>query len=144
MAIYRFIYPVRLTPDNKDGGYVVTCRDLPEAITQGNSVKQCLIEATDCLEEALAGRIRCEETIPLPSDCLEGEYPVNVPLQTAMKAALALAMKEAGTSKFDLAQQLHVAEKEISHLLDPQQNTNLPEMERALAALGRYAELLVV
>ena len=31
--MYCFVYSVSLTPDTTDGGYVVTCRDLPEAIT---------------------------------------------------------------------------------------------------------------
>ena len=29
----RFSFPASLTPDPDDGGYVVTFRDLPEAIT---------------------------------------------------------------------------------------------------------------
>ncbi|MBE9218139.1 type II toxin-antitoxin system HicB family antitoxin [Dolichospermum flos-aquae] len=33
----RFVYPTLLTADEKDGGFVVIFRDLPEAITQGNS-----------------------------------------------------------------------------------------------------------
>ena len=31
-------------PDRKDGGFVVTCRDLPEAITQGNTVEGALTD----------------------------------------------------------------------------------------------------
>lgn len=31
----RFVYPALLTADEKDGGFVVTFRGLPEAITQG-------------------------------------------------------------------------------------------------------------
>jgi len=53
----RFTYPATLTPDKKDGGYVVTFRDLSEAITQGDTIKECLTEAADCLEEAIAARI---------------------------------------------------------------------------------------
>lgn len=53
----RFTYAVKLTPDQDDGGYVVTCRDLPEAITQGNTVEEALAEAADCLEEAIAARL---------------------------------------------------------------------------------------
>jgi hypothetical protein len=41
----NFAFPVQLTPDTDDGGYVVTFRDLPEAITQGDSVSECLTEA---------------------------------------------------------------------------------------------------
>ncbi|HHQ41620.1 MAG TPA: type II toxin-antitoxin system HicB family antitoxin, partial [Chromatiales bacterium] len=55
--MYRFAYPARLTPDKQDGGYVVTFRDVPEAITQGDDLEGALREAADCLEEAIAGYI---------------------------------------------------------------------------------------
>jgi predicted RNase H-like HicB family nuclease len=34
----RFVYPATLTPDTKDGGFVVTFADVPEAIMQGENV----------------------------------------------------------------------------------------------------------
>ncbi len=34
--------PVTLTPDKKDGGFVATFMDIPEAITQGDTVAQAL------------------------------------------------------------------------------------------------------
>ncbi len=144
MGLYQFNYPVLLTPDNKEGGFVVTSRDLPEAITQGDTLEECLTEAADCLEEAMASRIRCNENIPTPSDRKEGEYPVNIPMQTAMKVALYMAMKDVGISIAELARQLNVDEKEIHRLLDPQYEINLPAMERALAVLGKSPELRVV
>jgi antitoxin HicB len=52
---------------------VVTCRDLPEAITQGDSVGDALVEAADCLEEAIAARIDDDRDIPLPSALKRGE-----------------------------------------------------------------------
>jgi hypothetical protein len=41
----QFKYAVKLTPDTNDGGYVVTCRDLPETISQGESTQEALTEA---------------------------------------------------------------------------------------------------
>ena len=58
----KIIYPVKLTKQN-EGGYLVTFPDLPEAITQGKSIADALIEANDCLEEAIANRI--EMKLPL-------------------------------------------------------------------------------
>lgn len=55
-------YPVTLTPLD-EGGYLVTFPDFPEAITEGNSKEEALIEATDCLEEVIANRI--EMGIPM-------------------------------------------------------------------------------
>lgn len=54
-SMLRFTYPVKLTRDRKDGGYVVTCRDLPEAITQGDSLKAALAEAKGALQAAIEG-----------------------------------------------------------------------------------------
>ena len=90
----RFSFPATLTADLDDGGYVVTFRDLPEAITQGDSVAVALQEASDCIEEAIAARIGDRLDIPEPSDIQENEYLVTVPMQTALKAAVNLAMEE--------------------------------------------------
>ena len=139
----QFTYPVTLTPDKEDGGFVVTCRDLPEAITQGDTIEECLSEAADCLDEAIAGRVDDKADIPVPSKHEKGEYLVSLPLQTAMKAALYLAMKEAGITKVELARQIGTNEKEVRRILDPHYGTKLPTMERALAVLGKRAELVV-
>jgi hypothetical protein len=46
----QFTYAVKLTSDKENGGYVVTCRDLPEAVTQGETIEEAITEAADCLE----------------------------------------------------------------------------------------------
>ena len=80
----RLTFAVQLTKDEIDGGWVVTCRDLPEAITQGDTIELALTEARDCLEEAVAARIDDKKDIPLPSSLLPKEYLVSVPMQTAL------------------------------------------------------------
>ena len=132
----RFIYPAHLTPDETDGGFVVTFRDLPEAITQGDTKEAALLEAADCLEEAIAARIDEELEIPLPSAQLKGERAVAVPVQTAMKAALYLAVRKAGIGKSELSRRLAVDEKEARRLLDPRHASKPASLERALIALG--------
>jgi predicted RNase H-like HicB family nuclease len=67
ITMSRFVFPATLTPDKQDGGFIVTFRDLPEAITQGDSIEQSLFEAADCLEEAIAARIDDKLDIPEPS-----------------------------------------------------------------------------
>ena len=132
-----FVYPVKLTPDKEDGGFVVTFRDLPEAITQGENLKDALSEAVDCLEEAMANRIVMDLSIPPPSNRKKGEYLVLLPVQMSAKAALYLTMKEGGISKVELAKRLHCDEKEIRRLLDPRHSSKLPRIEAALATIGR-------
>lgn len=140
----RFTYPVVLTTDDVDGGFIVTFRDLPEAITQGDTVRECLTEAADCLEEAVVGRISRGNKIPLPSKAKKNEKLVPVPMQTAMKAALYQAMKESNISKSELARKMKTHEKEVRRILDPHHGTKFPTMERALFTLGKHVELHVI
>ena len=132
-----FVYPVKLTADKEDGGFVVTFRDLPEAISQGENIKDALSEAVDCLEEAIANRIVMDLSIPIPSNCKKGEYLIFLPVQMSAKAALYLTMKEIDVSKVELARRLQCDEKEIRRLLDPRHPSKLPRIEAALAIIGR-------
>ncbi len=132
-----FSYPVSLTADESDGGYVVTFPDLPEAITQGDDAVDALGQAADALEEAIAGRVRRGDDIPEPSKARRGQPLVPVPAQTAAKAALYLALREAGWSKRQLAARLGCDEKEVRRLLDPRHPSKLPRLQAALAVLGK-------
>lgn len=137
----QFTYAVKLTPDRAEGGYVVTCRDLPEAITQGETVEGAIVEAADCLEEAIAARIDDGRDIPMPTVAKRGERSVSVPPSMALKAAVYLAVREAGISNSELARRLSLDEKEARRILDPHHPTKLLRIEQALAALGRHVEL---
>ncbi|HEX4961828.1 MAG TPA: type II toxin-antitoxin system HicB family antitoxin [Thermoanaerobaculia bacterium] len=141
--VHEFTYPVTLTPDETDGGFVVTFKDLPEAITQGETVEDALTEAADALEEAIAGRIQRGDPIPEPSPARS--LPViPVPAQTAAKAALYLALKETGITKSELAARLGCDEKEVRRLLDPRHSSKLPRIQKALAVLGKGLALRLV
>jgi antitoxin HicB len=136
-----FTYAVKLTLQKGEGGYVVSFRDLPEAITQGDTIEEALAEAADCLEEAIAGRIDDRREIPTPSSARRGEWTVSVPPSMALKAAVYLAVREAGISNSELARRMQLDEKEARRILDPHHPTKLPKIEAALAALGRHVEL---
>jgi antitoxin HicB len=133
----QFVYPATLTPDAQDGGFVVTFVDVPEAITQGDNVPEALYQAADCLEEALAGRIRRHDVIPDPSPVQAGQYAVAVPAQTAAKAALYVALRQTQLTQVELAARLQCDEKEVRRLLDPRHASKLSRMAAALALLGR-------
>jgi antitoxin HicB len=71
-------YPATFTPDEVDGGFVVTFQDVPEAITQGDDLAGALVQASDALEEAIAGRIRRGDPIPEPSEPGPGGRIISV------------------------------------------------------------------
>ncbi len=139
----EFVYPAKFTPDKKDGGFVVTFRDIPEAITQGETVEECLDEAAGALQAALEGRIMSGLHIPAASKPKRGEHLIAVPVQTALKTALYLAMQDLGITRVELARRLRIDEKEARRMLDPHHPTKADRLEKALAALGKHAELRV-
>lgn len=140
----RFTYPITLTKDATDGGFVVTCRDLSEVISQGDTVELAQEEAEGALEAAIEMRMADGMDIPAPSPRKKGELLASIPVGTAMKAALYVTMREQGISKSDLARRLGLDEKEARRMLDPKHGTKVPAIERALHALGKRVELTVV
>ncbi len=81
----EFVYPARFKADTQDGGFVVTFRDIPEAITQGDTREACLDEAAGALQAALEARIMDGLDIPPPSKAKRGEHLIAVPVQTASR-----------------------------------------------------------
>ena len=110
---------------------------MPEALTGGADLEDTLVQAADCLAEALAGRIARGDAIPAPSRLKRGQYPVSVPLYLAPKLALYLAMREGGMRNTELAKRLGVSETVVRRMLDPKHNTKPENIQAALAALGK-------
>ena len=138
-----FVYPARFTRASDEGGYVIRFRDIPEAITQADTADTCAYEAAGALQAALEARILDGLDIPPPSPARQGEKPIAVPIHTALKTALYLAMRDAGISRVELARRMGVNEKEVRRMLDPYHGTRSERLEQALAALGRHAEVRV-
>jgi antitoxin HicB len=132
----RFQYPVLLTPAD-EGGYVVTCRDLPELVTHGESIDHALEQAADAMDEVFATYLTDGLDLPPPSKARRREHLVAPPAEAVAKAALYVAMRQAGISKVQLAKRLGVDEKEVRRLLDPHYESKLPRIAKAISLLGQ-------
>lgn len=132
----RFQYAVRLAPA-EEGGYVVTCRDLPQLVTQGESVEEALEQAVDAMDEVFATYLTEGLDFPQPSKAKRREHLVAPPAETVAKAALYVATRQAGISKVQLAKRLGVDEKEVRRLLDPHYGSKLPRIAKAISLLGQ-------
>ena len=136
-TVRTFVYPARFERGDAPGVLVISFRDVPEAITQGKGLKDAHWQAADCLEEAIAGRIAGGREIPKASSAARGERLIPVPAPMAAKAALYLAMGEAGMSNVQLARKLGCDEKEVRRMLDPKHPTKLPRIKEALEVFGK-------
>ena len=131
-----FSYPAKLERGEKPGILIVTFRDIPEAITQGLGEKDAVVQAMDCLEEAIAGRITEGSEIPMASKAARGERLIPLPAPMAAKAALTFGMSEAGMTNTQLARKLGCDEREVRRMLNPRHPTKLPRIREALEVLG--------
>ncbi|WP_343638439.1 type II toxin-antitoxin system HicB family antitoxin [Roseateles sp.] len=132
----RFEYAVHLQPAS-EGGFVVTCRDLPELITQGEDLEDALNEAADAMDEVFALYMSDGIAFPPATRARRREHMVSPPPETVAKAALHAAMQSASVSKVQLARRLGVDEKEVRRLLDPHHASKLPRIAEAVHLLGR-------
>ena len=138
--IVSFSYPAKFTAD-KDGGYVVTFRNVPEAITQGETVEECRDQAAGALQAAIELYIKFRMAIPAPSDKKRGEHMIPLPARTALKAAVYLGMAARRMTNTALAKAMHINEKEVRRMLDIKHPTKVEKLEEALAVLGRNVEI---
>ena len=137
----RYSYPIDLHKE-RDDGYSVTFPDFDEAFTDGNTLAEALAEATDCLEEALAGRIARREAIPAPSPA-KGR-PTAVPgAVLAAKVALYEALREQRLSNSAFAVAMGIQESEIRRMLDPRHATKIGRLEAALASFSKRLVITV-
>jgi len=135
--MFTAAYPASLLREENGKGFHVRFQDLPEALTGGNDLEDTLMQAADCLAEALAGRIVRGDAIPAPSRLKRGQYPIGVPLYLAPKLALYLAMRESRMRNTELAKRLGVSETVVRRMLDPKHSTKPERIQAALAALGK-------
>jgi antitoxin HicB len=138
----HFEYPARIEQDSA-GFYLVTFPDFPEAATDARSVDAAIAEGIDCLEEAVAGRMKRGEDIPAPSQLEEGMVAITLPALYAMKAALYLALRERQLSRSALAAKLGKDEKEVERLLDPAHTSRISALEAALHAIGKRVQVVL-
>jgi antitoxin HicB len=132
----RFEYAVKLTPA-EEGGFIVTCRDLPQLVTQGEDVENARAEAADAMDEVFAAYMKHKLVFPAPTKARAGEYVVSPPAGTMAKAALCVAMLEAHITNVQLAARLNIDEKEVRRLLDPHYSSKLPRIAQAIQVLGK-------
>jgi antitoxin HicB len=135
--MFTATYPARFLPERNGRGFHVRFPDLPEALTGGSDIEDTLVQAADCLAEAIAGRITRGDDIPAPSKLKRGQHPIGVPLYLAPKLALYLALRESRMRNTQLAKRLGVSETVVRRMLDPKHSTKPEKIQAALAAMGK-------
>lgn len=136
-------FPVELKRA-KEGGYVVTFPDVPEAITQGDDQDEALLRAVDALETALEMYTDDGEDLPHPGKLKRGRKVVRPSALVSIKLAVYQSMRDEGVRKSELARRLGWHLPQVDRLLDLHHASRLDQAEAALQVLGRRLEVRAV
>jgi antitoxin HicB len=131
----RYAYPFDMEPQ-PEGGFTVTFPDVPEAITEGDTVGEARERAEDALVTALGFYTDDGKKLPEPS-AAEGRPVAVVPPLVAAKLALHDAMLAAGLSNVELARRMDLDEKAVRRLRDPLHRSHIEKVAAALRLLGK-------
>lgn len=135
-------YPAKFAPE-ADGGYTVTFRDIPQAITQGDTLEDAKAAAVDALITAMDFYFEDGRTVPMPSKARKGEQPVSMPASVATKVLLLNAMLEDHKRPVDLARAMNVKPQEVTRIMNVHHATKIDTLAQAFAALGKRLEIKV-
>lgn len=135
-------YPAIFTPAD-EGGFVVTFRDIPEAITQGDNEAEALFMARDVLREAMGVYFDEKRAVPMPSRPGTADRLIDLPLSVAAKVHLLNAMLAAGVTPSELARRLSTTRQEVNRLTDLKHATKIDRIGEAMSVLGHELDLVV-
>lgn len=137
-------FPACFKRDARAGGFVVTFRDIPEAITQGETEEEAIEMAQDVLIAGMEFYFEDKRPVPTPSKAKRGERMVAVPISIASKVLLLNEMLAQKIAPSELARRMDTTRQEVNRLIDLKHSTKIDRIEVALAAIGKTLELAVV
>lgn len=135
-------YPAHLEPA-AEGGFVVTFRDIPEAITQGDTKDEALEMAADALLTAMDFYFEDNRAVPMPSRPKKGEDLVELPASAWAKVLLLNEMLSQHVTPGELAKRLHTSPQTANRMINIKHPTKIDTLNEALQALGKHLVLEV-
>jgi antitoxin HicB len=133
-------YPARFEAA-EEGGFVVTFRDIPEAITQGDTLEEARFMAADALLVSMEFYFDGKRPVPAPSKAAKGEELVALPASLSAKVLLWNAMMEQKVTPSDLARRLNTSPQAVNRIVDYRHATKIDTIAEALEALGKHLDI---
>ena len=139
-----FNYPVTLTHDAADGGFVVTFADIPEAISQGETVAEAMKAARGALETALDFYFDDKRAVPAPSKAAAGQAVIGLNASLSAKVLLLNEMIYQNIRPAELARRLGTRPQDVNRLTNLRHTTRIDSIATALEAMGKHLEIRAV
>ncbi|KAA0997510.1 type II toxin-antitoxin system HicB family antitoxin [Paraburkholderia panacisoli] len=134
-------YPALFSPDGD--GYLVTFRDIPEAIRAGSTKDEARSMSADALLSAMDFYFEDRRVAPPPSEPKKGEELVALPASASAKVLLLNAMIDQKVMASELARRLDTRPQDVNRIVDLNHATKIDTIAEALEALGTHWEVSV-
>jgi antitoxin HicB len=135
-------FPMKIEPDEEF--FMVTFPDIPEAITQGESIEQAREVAQNALETALEFYFEEPRLVPKPSRVKADQEYVELPASVSAKVLLLNEMIKQKVRPAELARLLKTTPQEVNRLTNLHHATKIDRIAGAMKALGKTLEIRVV
>ncbi|MDR3745012.1 MAG: type II toxin-antitoxin system HicB family antitoxin [Acidobacteriaceae bacterium] len=135
-------YPIHIKPDGKH--FLVTFPDIPEAITQGESVEEARAAAVNALETALDFYFEQARLVPEPSRIRRDAEFVELSASLSAKVLLLNEMIRQQVRPAELARRLQTTPQEINRLTNLHHTTKIDGIAGAMKALGKTLQIRVI
>ncbi|MGD0889403.1 MAG: type II toxin-antitoxin system HicB family antitoxin [Acidobacteriaceae bacterium] len=135
-------YPIHIKPDGKH--FLVTFPDIPEALTQGETVEEAMAMAAEALETALDFYFEQPREVPEPSPIKRGGKFVELPTSLSAKVLLLNEMIRQRVRPAELARRLNTTPQEINRLTNLHHTSKIDGIAGAMKALGKTLQIRVV
>ena len=132
-------YPITLKRDGRF--FLVTFRDIPEAITQGENLEEAMTAAKDALESALDFYFEDQRMVPAPSPLKRGQKYIELPASLTAKVLLLNEMVRQKVRPAELARRLHTTPQEVNRLTNLHHTSKIDRVAEAMKALGKTLEI---
>lgn len=138
-------FPSQFTLNEESGVYLVTFKDIPEAITQGYSLEEAYEMAHDALKVSMDFYFEDHRPVPTPSEFTASDHRISLPVSTTAKVLLLNTMIQQGVSRSELARRLNKTKQEVSRMLSSRgQQPKIDTVVDALAVLGKKVNFTIV
>lgn len=128
-------YPAFIEPDTV--GFVVSFRDIPEALTGAPTIEEARVMAADVLLTSMDVYFEERRAVPLPSERSPEEEWISLPTSAAAKVLLLNEMIAQRIAPSELARRLGTSRQLTTKVMDVHHATKIDTIEDALRALGR-------
>ena len=127
-----------------NGRFVTTCRDVPELTFISDDEEKAYLASADLIPACFEIHYRQKKkAMPLPSNILDGELPVFVPVRVQARILLWNTIVERGMNMKMFAEKIGVSASQAQKLVDFTKKASIENIEQALATLGKTFELSV-